>query len=113
MARGEDRAAVLIGEDGRLERPYLARAGYYLGLVHADERAQDRERAGVLRDGESLHRLARDLPEVLARYERFAAVVQVKLAHFFNVVDGGVGNGLVVQDCAHASLFAGFQSAVA
>jgi hypothetical protein len=45
MLRHEQRTAVLVGDERRLERPGRLRVLHDLELVHADERAQHRESA--------------------------------------------------------------------
>ena len=73
MARGKDGTAVLIGENGRVERADLAGDADNLLLVHADERAQDGQLHHVLAHAQGLHCLAGDLPEAFAGDERLGA----------------------------------------
>ncbi len=72
-ARGEQRAAVLIGKLGDGQGPDATGLGYDLALVPADQRAQDRERDGVVERGDVGERLAADLPKRVAGDQRGAA----------------------------------------
>ena len=74
MARGEDGAAILIGEDGEVEGVDPARNGDNLTLVHPDQRTEHRHRSRVVRGGDGLQGLARHLTETLAGDERGAAL---------------------------------------
>src|SRR5213080_3820965 len=71
--RHEELAAVLVGDDRGLERAEPRGLGGDLALVHADQRAEDRQRHRRLDHRKIGERLRRDLAEALARHQRLGA----------------------------------------
>jgi hypothetical protein len=69
----EQRAAVLIGQFGDRQGADAAGLGHDLGLVPADQRAQDRQFHGVVERGDVGERLAAHLAERVAGDQRGAA----------------------------------------
>ena len=74
MRRGEDGAAVLIGQDAGLIGANVAGGLDDLGLVHADQRAQDGQILGGIGALQGLDSLACHLSQTLAGDEGLAAL---------------------------------------
>ena len=75
MRRGEDGAAVLVGQDARLKGVDVAGRLDDLGLVHADEGTEDGQVLGGVGTLQSLDGLAGHLCQALAGDEGFTALL--------------------------------------
>ena len=75
MRRGEDGAAVLVGQDAGLKGVDVACRLHDLGLVHADERAQDGQILRSIGALQGLDSLAGHLSQTLAGNKGFAALL--------------------------------------
>ena len=75
MRRGEDGAAVLVGQDAGLKGVDVACRLHDLGLVHADERAQDGQILRSISALQGLDGLAGHLCQTLSGDEGFAALL--------------------------------------
>ena len=80
MAGGEDRAAVLVGQDGGLVGADALGVVHDLRLVKADQGPEDRQGAHGVRAGEAVHGLAGDLADGFAGDQGLAA--DPIIAHF-------------------------------
>jgi hypothetical protein len=68
--RCKQRAAVLVGELGDGQRAQAARLGHDLGLVPAEQRAQDRQLDRVVEGGDVRQGLAGHLAQGVAGHQR-------------------------------------------
>ena len=102
VRRGKDGAAVLIGQDARLEGVDVSGRLDDLGLVHADEGAEDGQVLGGVGTLQSLDGLAGHLCQALAGDEGFTALLpgdDVGNAHHAAAHEDGEENiGRVIAD---------------
>ena len=75
LTRGQHGAAVLVGQLGDGQSSDPAGLVHDLGLVHADERAQDRQVDRIVQGGDVGHRLTGDLAQCVTGDETFGLQV--------------------------------------